>query len=140
MRRLAVLILATLSVASCATGVSYEGLQPTLGPIPEDHARVFVYRLDGDGERLTTAIRASGLPVGRSVSGEFFYTDLTIGTHLLTATRSTDRTLSVRLFEGDVKYVRVDVKLRAMRWDWEMTLVPEEVALAQIRRTTYSGE
>ena len=129
-----------LVVTSCATGVSYEAFQSNLGPIPDGHGRVFVYRLSaGEGERVSTAIRASGLPIGRSVQGGFFVADLTAGTHLLTATRNTDRSLAVQVSEGETYFVRAEVDYSPASLRWDLILVPEDVATPEIMRTTNTG-
>ena len=134
------IIITGLLAMSCATGVSYETFESNLGPIPDGHGRVFVYRLErGDGERISTAIRASGLPIGRSVQGGFFVADLTAGTHLLTATRNTERSLAVRVSEGETYYVRAEVDYSPASFRWDLVLVPEQAALEEIVKTTNTG-
>jgi hypothetical protein len=128
-----------LLLASCATGVPYESYKATLGPIPVDHGRIFVYRLKGEGDRVSSAVRFNGEPIGRAVPGTFFYKDLPIGPYSLAAAKNTDRTLTVHVSEGNTQYIRVDIVLRAMRWDWELTLVPEEKALSELAKTTNKG-
>jgi hypothetical protein len=129
-----------LVVTSCATGVSFEAFESNLGPIPDGHGRVFVYRLSsGEGERVSTAIRASGLPIGRSVHGGFFVADLTAGTHLLTASRNTERSLAVLVSQGETQFVRAEVDYSPTSYRWDLVLVPEDTALAEIATTTNTG-
>jgi hypothetical protein len=125
-----------LMLASCATGVLYETYTATLGPIPADHGRIFVYRLEGEADSVSSAVRFNGEPIGRAVPGTFFYRDLPIGPYLLAAAKNTDRTLTVHVSEGSTQYIRVDIMLRSMRWDLDLTLVPEEKAVVELAQTT----
>jgi hypothetical protein len=126
--------------ASCATGVSYAAVQSSLGQIPDGHGRVYVYRLEGEGKRVSTAVRASGLPIGRAVPGKFFVADLTAGTHLLTAARSTQRSLALRVYEGETYFVRAEARITASNYHWDLVLVPEKIAKSEIAGLTSAGK
>ena len=129
-----------LMMSSCATGVSYEAIEPGLGPIADGDGRVVVYRLRNEGKRASPTVRAGGEPIGRAVPGSFFVADLPAGMHSIAGARNTDYTLDLNVAAGNTHYVRVEFELRQMRFDWGFVEVPEETALAQLATTTNTGK
>ena len=79
------LILITVSLSACATsGAIYSDVTPTLKPIPNNKARLFVYRENtGMGAAIQPSIYLDGTKIGDSVPNSFIMKDIDTGKHQL---------------------------------------------------------
>ncbi len=134
-----VLFCALAVLTGCASAPVNETAEPELQQIPENHGRLFVYRMRGDADHISSAARVGGEPVGRAVAGSFFYVDLPIGEHEIAAARNSDRTVVVNIEAGTEYFLRVDMWVRATRWTLTPVLVPEETARAQMSGLNFQG-
>jgi hypothetical protein len=128
-----------MMLTGCASAPVNIASELELQEIPDAHGRIFVYRLNGDADRISSAVRVDGEPVGRAFPGSFFYVDLPAGDYEITAARNSDRHVSVVLDAGAVLNVRVDMWLRRTRWTLIPVLVPEETAKAQMSSLSLKG-
>jgi hypothetical protein len=135
-----VLFLVLVTLTGCASAPVNEAAAPELQQIAENHGRIFVYRLHGDGDGISSAVRVAGEPVGRASPGSFFYVDLPIGEHEIAAARNSKQTVVVDIEAGAEYFVRVDIWLRATRWTLIPVLVPEETARAQMSGLNFAGQ
>ncbi len=129
-----------MMLTGCASAPVSESPEPELQQIPDGHGRIFVYRLRGDGDGISSAVRIDGEPVGRAIPGSFFYVDWAVGDYEITAARNSNQTVAIDIEAGAEYFVRVDIWLRATRWTLIPVLVPEETARAQLSGLGYKGQ
>jgi len=135
-----VLFFVFVTLIGCASAPVDEAAEPELQQIPENYGRIFVYRLSGDADHISSAARIDGEPVGRASPGIFFYVDLPVGTYEFAAARNTHHVVAVDLKAGAVMNIRVDMWLRQSRWTLIPVLVSEETARAQMSGLNYKGQ
>jgi Protein of unknown function (DUF2846) len=116
MRRIAqhLLPLLLISLANCAgaRGPLYPEMASTIPPLAADRARIYFYRDYEPYESLSQAsLYLNGAPVGVSVSGGFFYRDVTPATYAIavwTQKDLPDASKTARLRAGDTIYAKVE--------------------------------
>lgn len=105
---------------------TYSELLDSLSTIPDGKGRVFIYTLDGGPTLMNTAgITMEPLSIDNDVyffaANTFFFVDLDIGKHKITATNMTtgfvkrtfhlgENVIDIEISNQDVKYVRIDMK------------------------------
>lgn len=105
---------------------SYSELSDSLSAIPEGKGRVFIYMTDGGPSLMNTmGVVGEPLSIDNDVyffAGEtFFFVDLDIGKHKITATNMTsgfvkrtfhlgENALDIVISNQDVKYIKIDMK------------------------------
>jgi hypothetical protein len=102
---------AALLAAGCASGPQFKEMDaasiPTLKP---DYGRVYFFRESSFiGAAVGPQINVDGVPVGRSISGEYFYVDEPVGTHTISVKTEAENTVTFSLTAGETKYVRTIV-------------------------------
>ena len=108
------------------TGGTYSEFSTSQPPIPEGKGRVFIYMVDG-GSSFANTMGVLGEPLSiddivHFIAGEtFFYVDLDIGKHTVTASKMFKGVIKKTIVRGenavdlvlsnqDVKYIRIDIK------------------------------
>lgn len=134
-----VLIVVLMMLTGCSGAPVSESTEPGLLQIPDGYGRVFVYRLNGDADGISSAVRIDGEPVGRAIPGRFFYVDLPAGDYEITAARNSSHLVAVNLKAAAVVNIRVDIWLRATRWTLLPVQVSEETAQEQMSNLTFAG-
>ena len=138
-QRTLVLFTALLCLSGCGSAPSYDLEVAGVRRLQGIDGRLFVYRLSGDGDKITSGVRVDDEVVGRAVPGGFFYVDLPAGDYRVAASRNTDHVVPLRLAAGETRYIRVDLWLRRTRWTFLVDEVDEATALSELRRTSYVG-
>ncbi len=104
---------------------TYSELLDSLTAIPDGKGRVFIYMVDGGPTVMNVGVLAAPLSIDNDVyffaGKSFFFVDLDIGKHKLTATNMTsgfvkrtyhlgENALDIVISNQDVKYIRIDMK------------------------------
>ena len=134
-----VLFSVLMMLTGCSSAPVIEATEAGLLQIPDGYGRVFVYRLNGDADRISSAVRIDGEPVGRAIPGSYFYVDLPAGDYEITAARNSDYLVAVDLKAASVINIRVDMWLRPTRWTIIPVRVSEEAAQLQMSGLTFAG-
>ena len=132
-------IFVLLTMAACASKPTYDEYSGTPQPESSYDGRVYVYRLTTVGSDIRPTVRLDGEPVGRAIAEGFFYLDLPAGDYEISAAKNTKRILSFRLKVGEIKYVRLEMKIGNASWNATPVLVDAEVAKEELKKTEYSG-
>lgn len=135
-----VFLVVLVMFSGCASSPVTEVPEPGLHQIPDGHGRIFVYRLNGDADGISSAVRVAGDPIGRAIPGSYFYVDLPVGQHEIAAARNSKQTVVVDVAAGTEYFLRVDIWLNATRWMLTPVPVPEETARAQMNSLSYKGQ
>ncbi|MBT8098850.1 MAG: DUF2846 domain-containing protein [Gammaproteobacteria bacterium] len=137
-KRCVCLVVALLVTSACATTDStYLQIVESIPPVPESQGRVFFYRASREPKKIRPEIRVSGQVVGRAVPNCFFYVDRRPGSYSVTSKSDAGQSMSINVRRAGVIYVRVDVKLTQVSWDLLLAIVPEKVALEEMKNTHY---
>lgn len=132
-------IFVLFTMAGCTSGTTYDDYSSRPQPDSSYDGRVYVYRPTTVGPGIRPTVRLDGEPVGRALAQEFFYLDLPAGDYEISAAKNTKRILSFRLKVGEVKYVRLEMKIGNASWQATPVLVDAEVAKEELKKTEYSG-
>lgn len=129
-----------LCAAGCASGPTYEEYSSAIDPpLPLD-GRIYIYRTDAFGAAVQPVVMVNGEEVGKANPKSFFYVDRLAGKYEVSASTKAARSLSLTLEEGEVKYVRVDVKMSHFGGHIEFVLVNRAVGEQELKLMNYTGE
>jgi hypothetical protein len=108
--RLLFTLAAVAVLAGCATsGATYTELQAKLAPPPADEGRIFIYRTIILGAAVQPSVKVNGVVVGSAVPHGFMYVDRPAGDYIISTETEVNRTLSLTLAPGQVRYVRLNI-------------------------------
>ena len=135
-------ILAFLVLGGCtASGVLFteKNIQTKATPI---ESKVFIYRINQlAGSGGSTTILDNGRNVGAINVGGYVSYSTQPGPHsLLTETTGIDKLLKVDLVGGETYYFRVDYNPGMWTGTFTINLLPENIALPEIKLTRYQGK
>lgn len=134
-----VLLVLHLLVAGCASGPKFEDYSAKIGDVPVGNGRIYVYRPSSLGFAIAPEVVLNGNVVGGSTAKGFFYVDRPPGEYKLTTSTEVDRSLSLTLDEGQVRYVRLSVALGFFVAHVYPELVESSVGQEEIRSCSYTG-
>lgn len=126
---------------------TYSELSGSLPAIPEGKGRVFIY-MGGGGPSIMNTLGIVGEPLSidnimHFAAGEtFFYVDLDIGKHKVTASKTVkgffkktfcmgENAVDFELLNQDIKYIRIDVKGIHPRWNSYYPILIESNQIAE---------
>lgn len=138
MRRVALPLLAALTLAACST--DFEREHPAVAAAPPsdlraNQARLVFYRPnDSLFPAIRPAVIINGRKVGTSVVGEAFYRDAQPGRYVIFLSNDDNDLLTVTLAPGEVQYVRTSL---SMSW-LGPRLSPESVTAEEGERELQS--
>ncbi len=129
-----------LCAAGCASGPTYEEYSSAIDPpLPLD-GRIYIYRTDKVGVAVQPAVMVNGEEVGKANPKSFFYVDRLAGKYEVSASIKAERSLSLTLEEGEVKFVRLEVKMGLFVGHIELVLVDKAVGEQELKLMNYTGE
>ena len=129
-----------LCAAGCASGPTYEEYSSAIDPpLPLD-GRIYIYRTDAFGAAVQPVVMVNGEEVGKANPKSFFYVDRLAGKYEVSASTKAARSLSLTLEEGEVKYIRLDVKLGLFGGQIEPVLVDKAVGEQELKSMNFTGE
>ena len=108
-------------------------------PLQPGMARLFVYRTALVGCAIQPAVKANDESVGKAVPGGFFYVDRPAGDYEISVTTEVRRSIEVTLVSGNVRYVRLEMKLGFPVGYVRPVLVDAGVGAQEIQKTRYAG-
>jgi Protein of unknown function (DUF2846) len=112
MPRMLLTLLAVALLAGCATsGATYADLQPKLTPPAEGQGRIFIYRTIVLGAAVQPSVKLNNVVVGSAVPLGFIYLDRPAGDYTISTQTEVERTLSLTLAPGQVRYVRLNISM-----------------------------
>lgn len=136
-----ILLLASIVLlVSCASGVPFTQLNPSLTPESPDSGRVFFYRPSAAGAAIQPQIILNGESIGKAISHGFFYLDLPPGEYEVVTSTEVKRKLSFVLDKGQTRYVRFNISIGFFVGHVYGELVDEEEATKQIEKCKYIPE
>lgn len=109
LKNLALALVSSLCLVSCASGPSYAEVKGKLTPPAKGQGRVFVYRTSGMGGLVSPAVKMNDVEVGTSQGGGFFYTDQPAGTHQVSITTEWKHKNTVTVAPGQNTFVQCKV-------------------------------
>ena len=110
--RYIVIISSLFLLTSCATGVPYTELNPSLNPELSNTGRIFFYRVTGAaGAAIQPDIFMNGEKIGTSIPQGFFYIDKPPGEYTITTSTEVKRKVSFVLDEGQTRYIRFGISI-----------------------------
>ena len=139
LKTVAILSALVLLSACGATGPKYAEHERNLGPIPQDHGRIYIYRNSYLGAAVQPDVKLNGEVVGTAVPNGFFYVDRPAGKYDILTTTEVDRKLSLTLDKGQTRYVRLGVSIGFFVGHVYPELVEPSVGAKEIQETQYSG-
>jgi Protein of unknown function (DUF2846) len=130
-----------VTLAGCAaTGIKGAEMTEQVAQVPAGKARILIYR---DGSLLGAAVQpnvmVNGEVVGTSKPGGFFYADVGVGTHEVSARTEVTSSVSFQMAEGQTRYVRTSITMGAFVGRIQFTLVEAEEAQRVLPGLAYTG-
>lgn len=128
------------ALSSCATGMAYTEMQPTIKPHDPESARIYFYRPSVFGAALQPDVLLNGEPVGKAISQGFFFVDRPPGKYEVVTSTEVKRKVSFVLEKGEIQYIRFSTSVGFFVGHVYGELVDEETALVEIKKCKYCGE
>lgn len=136
---LGIAVAATL--AGCAaTGIKGAEMTEQVTQVPAGKARILIYR-DSSlmGAAVQPNVMVNGEVAGTSKPGGFFYADVGVGTHEVSARTEVTSSVSFQMTEGQTRYVRTSITMGAFVGRVQFTLVEAEEAQRVLPGLAYTG-
>ena len=138
--KILLLSLLTLTfVAGCASGPSFNEYSANIPAMEQDTGRIYIYRKTTLGAAIQPKIRVNGEEVGKAVPKGFFYIDRPAGSYEISASTEAKRALTLTLEPGDVRYVRLEVKMGLLAGHVKPVLVENSVGKNEITKTKFDN-
>jgi len=138
-RRLSILCGLLLVIAGCASGPKYEEFSASIADVPAGNGRIYVYRPSSLGFAVAPNVVLNGDVVGPSTAKGFFYLDRPPGDYKITTSTEVERSLSLTLNEGQVRYVRLNIGFGFFVGHVYPELVEPAVGQDEIKSCSYTG-
>jgi hypothetical protein len=136
-RRLAILSLATLTLAGCATGPKLS--ESTVPPVAAGKGRVYFYRTQVVGFGVQPSILLNGDKVGDCTPNGVFYKDVAPGDYEASTATEVEHKLTFAVAAGDEKYVRCYISIGIVIGHGNLELVAPEEAKPDIASLSLTG-
>jgi Protein of unknown function (DUF2846) len=104
-----IIVISAALLVSCASGIPFTKLNPSLGPEVPNSGRIFFYRATGFGAAIRPDIIMNGEKVGTSIAEGFFYVDRPAGEYTVVTSTEVKRKVSFVLDKGQTRYIRFKV-------------------------------
>ena len=134
------LLASIILLVSCASGIPFTQLNPSLNPEDPGSGRVFFYRPSAAGAAVQPQILLNGDSIGTAVSHGFFYLDLPPGKYEVVTSTEVKRKLSFILDKGQTRYVRFNISIGFFVGHVYGELVDQDEAIKQIEKCKYIPE
>lgn len=132
-------VISTVLLVSCASGVPFTELNPSLNPEIPSTGRIFFYRVTGmGGAAIQPDIIMNGEKVGKSIPQGFFYLDKPAGEYTIVTSTEVKRKVSFVLDEGQTRYIRFKISFGFFVGHVYGELVDPEEAEKEIEQCKYT--
>ena len=129
-----------LYAASCTSGPTYEKYSGAIEPpLPLD-GRIYIYCTAASGADFLPTVIVNGEEVGKAKPNSFFYVDRLAGKYEISLSTKAERSMSLTLGDGEMKYVRLDVKTGLFVGRVDLVSVDKAVGEQEMKWMTYTGE
>lgn len=136
----AFLIVLLMFLVSCASGVPFTQLNPSLNPEAPDTGRVFFYRPSAAGAAVQPQILVNGNSIGKAISHGFYYLDLPPGDYEVVTSTEVKRKVSFVLDKGQTRYIKFNISIGFFVGHVYGELVEPEEAMKEIKDCKYIPE
>lgn len=137
--RVATFVILALTLASCASGVKFTQLNPSLTPPTQEVGRIYFYRTTVLGAALRPEVRVNGEKVGEAISQGFFYVDRPAGNYEVVTSTEVDRKVTFVLENGQTRFVRFSVSFGFFVGHVYGELVDDAIGRSEIQECKYTG-
>ena len=100
-----------LLVAGCASGPTLSEMSASIPPVGASDGRFYIYRTTGAAAAIQPSVKVNDEVVGDAVPRGFFYVDRPAGSYKISTSTEVERTLSLTLEPGQVRYVRLGISM-----------------------------
>ena len=135
-----VIVLVTALLAGCASGPSFKEASSSFAQLPADKGRIYFYRTAIVGAAVQPAIYLNEDAVGKATPKGFFYVDRAPGKYEVRATTEAENKLTFMLEAGQIRYVRLDMRMGVFVGHVVPILVDDKEAGNAIQETSYTGK
>lgn len=133
------IFISAILLVSCASGVPFTQLNPSLNPDIPSSGRIFFYRVTGlGGAAIQPDIIMNGEKVGKSIPQGFFYLDRQAGEYTVATSTEVKRKVSFVLDEGQTRYIRFKISFGFFVGHVYGELVDPEEAQKEIEQCKYA--
>lgn len=137
--RVATFVILALTLASCASGVKFTQLNPSLTPPTQEVGRIYFYRTTVLGAALRPEVRLNGEKVGEAIAQGFFYVDRPAGNYEVVTSTEVNRKVSFVLESGQTRFIRFSVSFGFFVGHVYGELVDDAVGRSEIQECKYTG-
>lgn len=109
LRSLVLLCLVAITSGCATSGKTFTEAQGGLPPIATGQGRIFLYRTSVLGAAVQPSVKVNDAVVGSAVPRGFFFVDRPAGDYKISTSTEVERTLSLTLVPGQVRYVRLNI-------------------------------
>lgn len=128
-----------LILTSCATGLTFTDVQPSVTPKSPNAGRIFFYRPSALGAALRPEVLVNGEKVGEAISWGFFYVDRPPGEYEVITTTEVKRKVSFILAPNQTRFIRFSTGVGFFVGHVYGELVDNDVGLSEIKGCKYTG-
>ena len=134
-----VLLACWLVTSGCASGPKFREVSGTFPALGTDEGRIYIYRTTTFGGAIQPSVRLDEQRVGKAIPKGFFFVDRSPGGYQIATSTEVDRTLSLTLEQGQIRFVRLDVSMGFMVGHVYPVLVDDAVGKKEIENCSYTG-
>ena len=128
-----------LILAGCASsGPTFSQMQAS--PLAANTGRIYVYRTNVLGAAIQPSVKLDGVTVGDAVPQGYFFVDRPPGSYKISTETEVDRTVSLTLEPGQVRYVRLDPSIGFFVGHISPVLVEQAQAQNEIKACHFTGK
>ncbi len=138
-RLLFVLLIASVGLIGCASGMKYSEFQPKMPGQSPETGRILFYRPSAVGAAVRPDVKLNNEKVGEAISHGFFYVDRPAGEYQVVTSTEVDRKVSFVLDKGQTRYIRFSVSMGFWVGHVYGELVEPDVAKKEIEDCKYTG-
>ena len=128
-----------LFLTACASGPKYSEVASGFTPLDPEQGRIYIYRPSSFGAAVRPDVKLNGTVVGEAISYGFFYVDRAPGEYTIMTSTEVDRSLSLTLRAGQIRYVRLGISFGFAVGHVYPELVENAVGEEEIRKLHYTG-
>jgi len=124
---------------SCASGVPYTEMKPSIIPEEPNTGRIFFYRITAFGAALQPDIIMNEEKIGTSIAKGFFYLDKPPGDYTVVTSTEVKRKVSFVLDPEQTRYIRFNVSMGFFAGHVYGELVDPSKAIKEIEKCKYTA-
>ena len=132
------IIISMVFFISCASGVPYTKLNPSIIPEEPNTGRIFFYRITTFGAALRPDIIMNGEKIGTSIAQGFFYLDKPPGEYTVVTSTEVERKVSFVLDPEQTRYIRFKISMGFFAGHVYGELVDPSEAIKEIEKCKYT--